>query len=157
MTSRNQPQNDPLIAVLATRNQAVDDAQDVVDQARLGARRSPEGLVVASTVDSWQGQTNAITAAIHPLSGASALDDFNSAFGRLAVTCTRATHGLLRCHEQAWTTCWQRRRLDPAHRCVNPAPVTCLARHTEGSSRPSRGEHYLCLLSHRNISPLPPK
>ena len=36
-----------------------------------------------------------ITVAIHPLSGASALDEFNSAFGRLAVTCTRATHGLL--------------------------------------------------------------
>lgn len=55
----------------------------------------PEGVIVASTVDSWQGQTNAITVAIHPLSGASALDEFNSAFGRLAVTCTRATHGLL--------------------------------------------------------------
>ena len=55
----------------------------------------PEGVIVASTVDSWQGQTNAITVAIHPLSGASELDDFNSAFGRLAVTCTRATHGLL--------------------------------------------------------------
>ena len=36
-----------------------------------------------------------ITVAIHPLSGADQLDDFNSAFGRLAVTCTRATHGLL--------------------------------------------------------------
>ena len=41
------------------------------------------------------GQTNAITVTIHPLSGAFALDEFNSAFGRLAVTCTRATHGLL--------------------------------------------------------------
>ena len=38
---------------------------------------------------------NALTVAIHPLSGASRLDAFNSAFGRLAVTCTRATHGLL--------------------------------------------------------------
>ena len=38
---------------------------------------------------------NAITLALHPLSGASALDEFNSAFGRLAVTCTRATHALL--------------------------------------------------------------
>lgn len=84
----------PLIAVLATRNQAVDDAQDVVD--RLTERHGlPPGLVQASTVDSWQGQTNAITVAVHPLSGASALDDFNSAFGRLAVTCTRDTHGLL--------------------------------------------------------------
>jgi len=46
-------------------------------------------------VDSWQGQTNGITLAIHPLTGASVLDEFNSAFGRLAVTCTRATHGLL--------------------------------------------------------------
>jgi hypothetical protein len=51
--------------------------------------------LVASTVDSWQGQTNGITVAIHPLTGAAALDEFNSAFGRLAVTCTRATHGLL--------------------------------------------------------------
>jgi hypothetical protein len=32
---------------------------------------------------------------VHPLSGATALDEFNSAFGRLAVTCTRATHGLV--------------------------------------------------------------
>jgi len=51
--------------------------------------------LVASTVDSWQGQTNGITVAVHPLTGAAALDEFNSAFGRLAVTCTRATHGLL--------------------------------------------------------------
>jgi hypothetical protein len=36
-----------------------------------------------------------LTVALHPLSGASQLDEFNSAFGRLAVTCTRATHGLL--------------------------------------------------------------
>ncbi|MFM8856793.1 MAG: hypothetical protein ACKOI2_06240, partial [Actinomycetota bacterium] len=49
----------------------------------------------ASTVDSWQGQTNLITIAVHPLNGAGELDEFNSAFGRLAVTCTRATHGLL--------------------------------------------------------------
>jgi hypothetical protein len=90
----SDPQGRTLIAVLATRNQAVDDAQDMVD--RLVARYAlPEGVIVASTVDSWQGQTNAITVAIHPLSGASALDEFNSAFGRLAVTCTRATHGLL--------------------------------------------------------------
>ena len=83
-----------LIAILATRNQAVDDAQEMVD--RLRERHGlADGVLVASTVDSWQGQTNAITVAIHPLSGASALDDFNSAFGRLAVTCTRATHGLL--------------------------------------------------------------
>jgi hypothetical protein len=83
-----------LVAVLATRNQAVDDAADAVDRLR-----DKHGLtdrdVVASTVDSWQGQTNGFTVAIHPLNGASRLDDFNSAFGRLAVTCTRATHGLL--------------------------------------------------------------
>jgi hypothetical protein len=54
-----------------------------------------ESDLVASTVDSWQGQTNNITVAIHPLTGASELDEFNSAFGRLAVTCTRATHGML--------------------------------------------------------------
>lgn len=85
---------DARIAILATRNQAVDDAQAMAD--RLTERHQlPEGVIVASTVDSWQGQTNAITVAIHPLSGASQLDDFNSAFGRLAVTCTRATHGLL--------------------------------------------------------------
>lgn len=94
VVTSDKPASDPLIAVLATRNQAVDDAQAMVD--RLIERFDlPEGTVVASTVDSWQGQTNAITVAIHPLSGASTLDEFNSAFGRLAVTCTRATHGLL--------------------------------------------------------------
>lgn len=89
-----EPGDDPLIVILATRNQAVDDAATMVDALteRLGL---PEGVIHASTVDSWQGQTNAITIAIHPLSGAQRLDDFNSAFGRLAVTCTRATHGLL--------------------------------------------------------------
>ncbi|GAB90605.1 hypothetical protein GORHZ_110_00170 [Gordonia rhizosphera NBRC 16068] len=51
--------------------------------------------LVASTVDSWQGQTNGITIALHPVNGATDLNEFNSAFGRLAVTCTRATHGLL--------------------------------------------------------------
>ncbi|MFR9751490.1 AAA family ATPase [Nocardia sp. 004] len=85
---------DPLIAILATRNQAVDDATDVVE--RLRAKHSlAETDIVASTVDSWQGQTNGITVAIHPLNSAAELDEFNSAFGRLAVTCTRATHGLL--------------------------------------------------------------
>jgi hypothetical protein len=83
-----------LIAVLATRNQAVDDAQEMVARL-LEKHHLPDSAIVASTVDSWQGQTNGITIAIHPLSGASALDEFNSAFGRLAVTCTRATHGLL--------------------------------------------------------------
>lgn len=88
------PSGDPLIVVLATRNQAVDDAADMV--GRLTERLDlPDGVLVASTVDSWQGQTNRITVAIHPLSGADQLDEFNSAFGRLAVTCTRATHGLL--------------------------------------------------------------
>ncbi len=91
----HDPSGDPLIAVLATRNQAVDDAQDMVDRLNEQARSQPTAYLIASTVDSWQGQTNAITVAIHPLSGASALDEFNSAFGRLAVTCTRATHGLL--------------------------------------------------------------
>lgn len=88
------PIGDPLIVILATRNQAVDDATDLVERLtdKLGL---PEGVLVASTVDSWQGQTNRITIALHPLSGADKLDDFNSAFGRLAVTCTRATHGLL--------------------------------------------------------------
>lgn len=83
-----------VLAVLATRNQAVDDAQAMVD--RLNAKHNlPDRWLVASTVDSWQGQTNVLTVALHPLSGASSLDEFNSAFGRLAVTCTRATHGLL--------------------------------------------------------------
>ena len=82
-----EPGSDPLVAVLATRNQAVDDATAMV--ARLTEKHDlAAGAVVASTVDSWQGQTNAITVAIHPLSGASQLDEFNSAFGRLAVTCT---------------------------------------------------------------------
>lgn len=92
--SSRKPKGEPLIVVLATRNQAVDDATEIVEH--LAERYSlPEGLIKASTVDSWQGQTNRITIALHPLSGASRLDDFNSAFGRLAVTCTRATHGLL--------------------------------------------------------------
>ncbi|KAA1419213.1 hypothetical protein F0U44_12240 [Nocardioides humilatus] len=92
--SSSDPSGDPLIVVLATRNQAVDDASEMV--ARLVEKYDlPDGLLVASTVDSWQGQTNALTIAIHPLSGAEQLDEFNSAFGRLAVTCTRATHGLL--------------------------------------------------------------
>lgn len=85
---------DPLVSILATRNQAVDDAADVVDHLR-----EKHGLgekdIVSSTVDSYQGQTNGLTVAIHPLTGAGELNDFNSAFGRLAVTCTRATHGLL--------------------------------------------------------------
>jgi hypothetical protein len=85
---------DPLIVVLATRNQAVNDATDMVERLRK-QYDLPDGVIQASTVDSWQGQTNGITVAIHPLSGAARLDDFNSAFGRLAVTCTRATHGLL--------------------------------------------------------------
>lgn len=94
VTCSTDPNGKTLIAILATRNQAVDDAQEMVD--RLVDRYDlAEGVIVASTVDSWQGQTNALTVAIHPLSGASALDEFNSAFGRLAVTCTRATHGLL--------------------------------------------------------------
>lgn len=85
---------DPLVAILATRNQAVDDAADVV--ADLADKYGlTEADLVSSTVDSYQGQTNGITVAIHPLTGASKLDEFNSAFGRLAVTCTRATHGLL--------------------------------------------------------------
>ncbi len=90
----DNPQGRTLIAVLATRNQAVDDAQEMVERL-IERHHLPEGVIVASTVDSWQGQTNAITVAIHPLSAASTLDEFNSAFGRLAVTCTRATHGLL--------------------------------------------------------------
>ncbi|MBN0973333.1 MULTISPECIES: hypothetical protein [unclassified Gordonia (in: high G+C Gram-positive bacteria)] len=86
--------DNPLVAILATRNQAVDDAADAV--ARLSEKHDlTESDLTASTVDSWQGQTNGITIAVHPLTGASELDEFNSAFGRLAVTCTRATHGLL--------------------------------------------------------------
>lgn len=85
---------DPLVAVLATRNQAVDDAADMVDRLREKHDLAQNDLV-SSTVDSYQGQTNAITVALHPLTGAAKLDEFNSAFGRLAVTCTRATHGLL--------------------------------------------------------------
>lgn len=86
--------DDPLVAILATRSQAVDDAADVVERLSIkhGLKRRD---LVSSTVDSYQGQTNGLTVAIHPLSGASQLDTFNSAFGRLAVTCTRATHGLL--------------------------------------------------------------
>jgi hypothetical protein len=85
---------DPLVAILATRNQAVDDAADVVQRLREKHALTDKDLL-SSTVDSYQGQTNGITVGIHPLSGATQLDEFNSAFGRLAVTCTRATHGLL--------------------------------------------------------------
>jgi hypothetical protein len=84
----------PLVAVLATRNQAVDDATNAVERLR-EKHDVTEHDLLASTVDSWQGQTNGFTVALHPLTGASKLDEFNSAFGRLAVTCTRATHGLL--------------------------------------------------------------
>ncbi|MGH8302644.1 MAG: hypothetical protein ACRET5_14365, partial [Steroidobacteraceae bacterium] len=80
--------------ILATRNQAVDDAAAVVDwlaQKHSLKRRD----LMSSTVDSYQGQTNGITVAVHPLNGALDLNEFNSAFGRLAVTCTRGTHGLL--------------------------------------------------------------
>lgn len=87
-------QADPLITILATRNQSVDDATEVV--LRLQGRHDlTDRDILASTVDSWQGQTNGITIAVHPLNGAAELDAFNSAFGRLAVACTRATHGLL--------------------------------------------------------------
>lgn len=89
-----EPHPDPLVAILATRNQAVDDATDAVQRLAVRHDLAPDDLV-ASTVDSWQGQTNSFTVAVHPLSGATRLDDFNSAFGRLAVACTRATHGVL--------------------------------------------------------------
>lgn len=85
---------DPLVAILATRNQAVDDATAAVERLKEKHGLTERDLM-ASTVDSWQGQTNGVTVALHPLTGASQLDEFNSAFGRLAVACTRATHGLL--------------------------------------------------------------
>lgn len=93
-TTAGGDQADPMVALLATRNQSVDDATEAVERLQ-----QKHGLtdrdIVASTVDSWQGQTNGITVAVHPLNGAAELDEFNSAFGRLAVACTRATHGLL--------------------------------------------------------------
>ena len=82
------------MTILATRNQAVDDATEAVERLKQKHGLTEYDLI-ASTVDSWQGQTNGVTVALHPLTGASQLDEFNSAFGRLAVTCTRATHGLL--------------------------------------------------------------
>lgn len=85
---------DPLVTILATRNQSVDDAAEAVQRLQLKHGLTDRDIV-ASTVDSWQGQTNGITVAVHPLNGAAELDAFNSAFGRLAVACTRATHGLL--------------------------------------------------------------
>ncbi|MFK5644886.1 hypothetical protein ACI3ET_00035 [Ornithinimicrobium sp. LYQ121] len=91
---RDADGGDPAIAILATRNQQVDDAHRLVESL-VEKHDLAEGVLVASTVDSWQGQTNAVTIGIHPLSGAESLDEFNSAFGRLAVVCTRATHGLL--------------------------------------------------------------
>ncbi len=85
---------DPLITILATRNQSVDDAKEVVAQLQKDHNLTDRD-VIASTVDSWQGNTNGITIAVHPLNGAIELDSFNSSFGRLAVACTRSTHGLL--------------------------------------------------------------
>jgi hypothetical protein len=85
---------DPLITILATRNQPVDDAKGVVERLQKQHNLTDRDIV-ASTVDSWQGNTNGITIAVHPLNGATELDAFNSSFGRLAVACTRATHGLL--------------------------------------------------------------
>ncbi|BBX09957.1 AAA family ATPase [Mycolicibacterium aichiense] len=84
----------PLIAILATRNQSVDDAKEIVDRLQKKHNLTDRDIV-ASTVDSWQGNTNGVTIAVHPLNGAAELDTFNSSFGRLAVACTRATHGLL--------------------------------------------------------------
>lgn len=93
-TSLRGEQSDPMVTILATRNQSVDDAIEAVE--RLQKKHDlTDRDIVASTVDSWQGQTNGITIAVHPLNGATGLDAFNSAFGRLAVACTRATHGLL--------------------------------------------------------------
>lgn len=85
---------DPLVTILATRNQTVDDAADAIDRLRAEHQLADQDLV-CSTVDSYQGQTNGITVALHPLTGATDLNEFNSAFGRLAVVCTRAKHGLL--------------------------------------------------------------
>lgn len=87
-------QTDPLVTILATRNQSVDDATEAVERLQMKHNLTDRDIV-ASTVDSWQGQTNGITIAVHPLNGATEIDAFNSAFGRLAVACTRATHGLL--------------------------------------------------------------
>lgn len=87
-------QSDPLVTILATRNQSVDDATEVVERLQKKHHLTDRDIV-ASTVDSWQGQTNGVTVVVHPLNGAAELDAFNSAFGRLAVACTRATHGLL--------------------------------------------------------------
>ena len=88
------PSSGPRVVLLASRNAAVSEAEQIAERLRDAYSLAP-GVLTASTVDRWQGQTNAITAAIHPLSGADELDEFNSAFGRLAVSCTRATHGLL--------------------------------------------------------------
>ena len=95
---------------------------------------SPRRDLRRSTVDSWQGQTNGITVAIHPLTGASELDEFNSAFGRLAVTCTRATHGLLMVRGPASTSCSAKRPRGPARRSASPATGSCRARPTSASS-----------------------
>lgn len=94
-TTRLRGENlDPIVTILATRNQSVDDAIAAVERLQKKYDLTDRDIV-ASTVDSWQGQTNGITIAVHPLNGATELDAFNSAFGRLAVACTRATHGLL--------------------------------------------------------------
>ena len=88
--------------------------------------------------DSWQGQTNRITVAIHPLSGADRLDEFNSAFGRLAVTCTRATHGLLMVARAGLEHLLADAQPDLARRSVSLEPERCPGRPTNGYSPPSR-------------------
>ena len=49
------------------------------------------------------GQTKGVTLGLQPVSGVSELDEYNSAFGRLAVACTRASHGLSLGPELGWT------------------------------------------------------
>src|SRR5262249_32159366 len=66
------PEGDPLIVILATRNAAVNAAHELVE--RLSEEfELPDGVISASTVDKWQGQTNRITIGIHPLSAADQL------------------------------------------------------------------------------------
>ena len=133
-TKPGDPTSDPLVAILATRNQAVDDATDVVERLRAKHGLTDTDLV-SSTVDSWQGQTNGITVAIHPLTGASQLDEFNSAFGRLAVDVhpshPRPADGR---RDPASTSCSARRPLARARRSASPATASCHARPTNASS-----------------------
>lgn len=120
---------DPLVAVLATRNQAVDDAADAV--ARLA---DTHGLIdtdlASSTVDSWQGQTNGITIGVHPLTGATKLDESTPRSADSPSSQPARPTDFCSSPDPASTTSSATRRPDPVRRSVSPAIAACRGRRT---------------------------